>query len=375
MQHNSITIVGGGPVGMTAALKLAKAGNKVTVLDEFKVQAGQDGRVLSLSHASMEFLAELGINLHHLGSPIDEVHLSHNGLGVNRIKATDINLAHLGYTVKYTDLIKSIYQLVPQYPQISLQAARVTKVTTDGGIAMVHYHDDKSQPYELSSELAILAEGGNVMLDEVSYREHSYNKYAVIARIKTRIPPAGCAYQRFEQDGLLALLPHHNEYVVVWVLDSQIGRDMTELELRNRLQQLPFMRRFNGLETVSGLAKFPLRLKIANTRVINDAVVLIGSSAQIVHPVSAQGLNLGLRDVRDLCELLVDADNIRDSLASYAMLRKRDVEFVGGFTHFMAKFVEMQNPLMNHLRGLGIMTLGNCKWLQNKLTHSLVFGI
>ena len=376
MQQNAITIVGGGPVGITAALKLAQQGNTVTVLDEFKVRNQQDGRVLALSYASLEFMQQLGVDLHYLGSPIGEVHISHTGLGVSTIKASDIKLAHLGYTVKYTDVITALYAKLGQYAeQITLKKARVDKVSSEINRATVHYTDEHGVKEQLTTPLAILAEGGNVEINDVAYREHTYHKHAIISKIKTTPPATTMAYERFEKDGPFVLLPHHQDYVLVWVRDSQDSANMTIQLLESELQQLPFMRRFDKLEVIADIVQFPLRLKIAQQRVIDNAVVLIGSSAQVIHPLAAQGLNLGLRDVRSLCEFLVDESTISAALAQYANARKRDVEFASGFTHFLAKFTEVQHPLVRHLRGLGIMALGNFKWLKNKLAHSLVFGL
>ena len=81
MQHESVIIVGGGPVGATTAITLARAGKTVTLFDTFDIAKNSDGRVLALSYASIMQLNELGINLSALATPINKVHLSHNGLG------------------------------------------------------------------------------------------------------------------------------------------------------------------------------------------------------------------------------------------------------------------------------------------------------
>lgn len=381
MQQNNVTIVGGGPVGCATAIMLAKYGKNITLLDKVGTKSMhgqnlQDGRVLALSYASISFLEELGVELSTLGTSINAVHVSHTGLGINCINAKDINLKQLGFTVKYNDIIDKLYTTLSNYSNIVLQNAKVTKVIPNFNSSTIYYTNlDNGADETINSQLVVLAEGGNINLDGVLYKEYDYNKYAVISQITVKSFHNNIAYERFEQDGPLVLLPHGDGYTLVWALDKNLSENINEYELHDKLANLPFMQRFGAFKVNELVYKYPLKLKIAKNRVICDSVVLVGNSSQIVHPVSAQGLNLGLRDVRDLCELLVYKNNVTEALVEYSKIRNKDVLFVTGFTHFLAKFLELQNPLIKHIRGLGILTLGNFKFLQNKLSKSLVFGV
>ncbi|MFN8769589.1 MAG: FAD-dependent monooxygenase [Neisseriaceae bacterium] len=390
MQHESILIVGGGPVGATTAISLAISGKSVTLLDSFKDDKKSDGRVLALSHASLAFLENLGLHFKKFGTAINKVHISHNGLGINNIDAKDINLKHLGYTIKYADIVNILYEEMQKYPEIKLKKSLVKNVIPDTNFATVVYDyegiEESSQDPQIlkpsniiTADLVILAEGGNVKVNGINYEQYDYNQQAIIARIKIQENHNNIAYERFENLGPIVLLPHEHEFILVWALSNTLitcgeNKQLSKDQLQDMLQKLPFMKRFGQINIVGDLVNFPLKLQIACKRVL-DSVVLIGNSSQIVHPVSAQGLNLGLRDVRDLCEVLKIENTISHALLKYANIRKNDVHFVSGFTHFLAKFLEKQNPITKCARGYGIMTLSHCKFLQNKLTNSLVFGV
>ena len=173
----------------------------------------------------------------------------------------------------------------------------------------------------------------------------------------------------------MVLLPHDNDYVLIWSLNSELASLCLNKEfLLKKLQSLGFMKRFGKISLQHKIASFPLKFKVAEERVL-QRVVLIGNSSQTVHPVSAQGLNLGLRDVRDLCELLINSNVDITKINGYNALRAKDVKYVSSFTHNLAKFLEHQNPIIKHCRGVGLMALSNCKFIQNKLTESLIFGV
>ncbi|MCC2626012.1 MAG: hypothetical protein K0R14_1885 [Burkholderiales bacterium] len=365
MTHKPIVIVGGGPVGMVVAIKLAGYGHKdITILDA-NADNIQDGRVLALSYASCKLLEDINAWDEAFATAIKQVHISHSGLGISQINASDVNLPELGYTIKYTNLCNRLQQCISNFPEIKLTKACVKEVTPGKNYATVIYNDGEC----LTADLVILAEGGKIKLNQVRYKEHDYGQVAIIAAVKTELKHNNVAFERFDDSGALVLLPHGSLYILVWACPMAEKEYLQNPEnLMNRLNELKFMKRFGGFEVMGKVHSYPLKLRVAKNRVL-DRVILVGNSAQSVHPVSAQGLNLGLRDVDALLEL---TDGDLSKIDDYAKLRNGDSKFVIGFTHFLARFLEA--PYTKHLRGLGIMTLSNCKPLQNKLAKSLIFG-
>jgi 2-octaprenyl-6-methoxyphenol hydroxylase len=105
-------------------------------------------------------------------------------------------------------------------------------------------------------------------------------------------------------------------------------------------------------------------------------MILIGNSAQIVHPVSAQGLNLGLRDVQVLSGILAKNNKVEiTDIAIFDKLRDKDAAAVINFTHVLATKLESKNKIIEHLRGAGIIALSNMPPVQNFVARSLIFGI
>ncbi len=369
MLHRPIIIVGGGPIGLTTALLLARSGREVTVLDAGNSKAS-DGRVLALSYASMDLLNELNAWPHTRATAINQVHISHSGLGVTRMLAEDVNLPQLGYTIKYADICAQLNKEVSQCSNIQLKTCIVEEVISGKSFATLGYRGEHEIEY-ITTDLAILAEGGKIKINDVSYTEHSYEQHAIIAEIKTQKPHANIAYERFDNSGAMVLLPHNSNYTLVWSLPSnEVEQIITDKSLSEKLAQLSFIKRFGKIEVGSAVHSFPLKLQVAKTRVL-DKVVLIGNSAQTVHPVSAQGMNLGLRDARVLCECM-SSPSSENNITEFNQSRAEDAKLVIGFTHSLARFID--KPQVSHLRGAGIVALSNCKTLQNFIANSLIFG-
>lgn len=384
--HKSIVIVGAGPVGMVAAIKMAACGyTDITILDAHKtaventtslegVTNAQHGRVLALSYASARLLEEIDAWDNDLvATAIKQVHISHSGFGISQINASDVQLPDLGYTIKYSDLCNKLYACLQRYPQIKLATATVKEVIPGKNYATVIY----AQEQYLTADLVLLAEGGQIKPKHTSYKEHDYQQSALVATLKTELKHNNIAFERFDDCGTLAFLPYKQAYILIWSSTQHDALYIQDPEaLAQHLKTLKFMKRFGKFEIQGKPHTFPLKLQVAKNRV-QDRVVLLGNSAQIVHPISAQGLNLGLRDVATLVEL-IDSDTDRDinkmysKIAKYDQLRVNDSGFAVGFTHFLAKFKDV--PYTNQLCSLGLIALSNCKRLRNKLTTSLIFG-
>jgi 2-octaprenyl-6-methoxyphenol hydroxylase len=376
MQHKEIVIVGGGPIGLTTAFNLVEKGFKVTVLDSGVIKAN-DGRILALSYASVEFLKEYELWDEMSATAINEVHISHKGLGVSKICADDLALVTLGYTIKYADLCKILENKLLGNKGFELVIATVDEVIHGKNYATLTYMHNDMLNY-MTADLVIMAEGGNSKILGVEYNCYDYAQTAVVAEIKAEIKPNKIAYERFGNDGGLVLLPYLDRYALVWSLSNQTG-GIDQNMLQKKLQELSFMERFGKFSVSDKVHQFPLKRRFTRKRVFNN-VILIGNSAQTIHPVSAQGMNIGLRDAKIVSDVIFNAKDdrtnsfCRKKLMEYDKLRSCDTHITLGFTHYLAKFIDLDIPITNHLRGAGIMALSNCKLLQNKIANSLIFG-
>jgi len=377
MIHKQIIIVGGGPIGLTSAISLANRGYAVTIFDAHFQQKIHDSRVLALSYASCNILHNIGVWDDKLATPINQVHISHSGLGVSNITASDVNLPELGYTIKYADLCNNLRDKVNENKQIEVIPYLVKEVIPGKNYATIAY-EDGSKPQYVTTDLVLLAEGGKIKPVNLEYREFDYQQTAIVAHIHVNSRHHNTAFERFDDCGALVLLPYQSHYILVWARAQHDATHLLEPDnLVSELNKLGFMKRFVNITIDKKISSFPLKLQVAKQRIL-ERTVMLGNSAQVLHPVSAQGLNLGLRDIEVLVEILAsDQSNLKDvqvKLEQYDKLRQKDAKLVIGFTHFLARYLEKKSILGSHIRGLGLIGLSNCKSLQNKLAKSLIFG-
>ncbi len=371
MLHNDVVIVGGGPIGLSMAILLAKQDKRVVVLNRSNTYSG-DGRILAMSYASYLFLDSIDSWDMEVVTSIKQVHMSHSGFGISTIRATDLNLPQLGFTVKYTDLCDRLYKSATSNPNIRLIEANVLDVKSLSEYTYIEYESDGVLT-GITCDLAIIAEGGKLKISNVQYTTYDYNKYAIIAKLNMHDKcQHDIAYERFDDEGSMVFLPYGNDYVLVWaVLNKNIHDYTTKDYIDMKLRDLSFINRFAGFELDNQIHSFPLKLQVAQKRTFNR-VVLIGNSSQIIHPISAQGLNLGFRDCMDLDAVIKRFNNYHDVVGQYDSYRLNDAKRVVNFTHFLARFID--NPKIRHVRGLGIIGLSNCQKLQNYVAKSLIFG-
>ncbi|WP_230369006.1 FAD-dependent oxidoreductase [Paludibacterium denitrificans] len=250
---------------------------------------------------------------------IDTVHVSQQGAwGRTVLNRADLALPHLGVVVDYPVLTTAINQQLEQAGVNVRWDTRVTAVKSLHHYATVSTSGPEGEDW-LTCRLVVLAEGGALAdtLPGVKRLVHDYRQSAVLATITTEKPHDGVAYERFSHQGPFALLPHGDGFMLVWTRshdDAQTLQTLDDAAVIAQLQQA-FGDRQGKIVSVGPRAVFPLALRQVN-RVVSGRVVLIGNAAQTMHPVAAQGLNLGLRDAIGLTDALVGVPDVRRTARS-----------------------------------------------------------
>lgn len=370
-----VVIVGAGPVGASLALALAGGSLRVAVVEARPLgdpgQPSYDDKALALSLASVRILESLGIwpRLASEATPIRSVHVSQQGrLGRTKLTAREAGVEWLGQVVPARTLGDRLTAALRDASDITLFCpARLDRVAARAG-ALELCLSDESGERELSAKLLAGADGsrsrvaGMAGLDR---RETDYGQLALAANVTPDEAHEGRAFERFTPRGPLALLPMAGQRMgLVWAGRPDFVEGLLALSDEDLLErlQLAFGDRLGRFRRVGARKTYPLAGSRAQ-RVTAPRTVLLGNAAQTLHPVAAQGFNLGLRDAAALAETLLEAraageDPGADTvLQRYAAWRAPDTGRTAGLTHGLVRLFERDLAPLAHARGLGLMAL------------------
>lgn len=372
-----VLIVGAGPVGAVCALALRQQGIAARVLEAQPADARADTRTLTLSHGSRLILERLGVwdRLHGV-TPITRIHISQRGaLGVARLAAEEIGVPALGYVLPYAELTAALKQMLGDAGVAVEYGVAVDRIEPGAEAATLHAADGRT----LAAPLLVVADGGRGDQVPPPRFERDYDQMAVVCDVKTELPHANQAFERFTPQGPAALLPKDDRYALVWTARSDEAQRIAALPDAEFLAAL--QRHFGGRQgrfLQAGPRKtFPLRLAYTGSEAAGR-VVRIGNAAQTLHPVAGQGFNIGLRDAWELASLCGDTTEMEmggaTMLAAYARGRRTDVMGGLGFTDFLVRMFSNDVAPLRHARGLGLLALEALPPLKTFVARRMMFG-
>ncbi|MER2177526.1 MAG: FAD-dependent monooxygenase, partial [Stenotrophomonas maltophilia] len=189
--------------------------------------------------------------------------------------------------------------------------------------------------------------------------EHDFEQTLFVSRVRAARAPDGTAYERFTDTGPTALLPRGDRH---FGAVHGVARDQSEAVMAlddaawvNRLQGAIGWRAGRLLESGPRSA-YPL-IQVLSRALVGERTVLLGNAAQTIHPLGAQGFNLGLRDALTLAELVAEADDAGSDalLQEHVARRLEDREQTIAFSGGLARLTSNPAPLMRPLRSLGLL--------------------
>ncbi|HCM1501942.1 TPA: 2-octaprenyl-6-methoxyphenyl hydroxylase [Vibrio parahaemolyticus] len=317
MKQYDVVIAGGAMAGATLALAiehLSQGALRVAVVEPFKAQSDQhpgfDSRSIALSYGTVNLLRhlELWSAIEPFSTPIEHIHVSDRShAGMTDITKHDVGVEALGYVVELADVGRVYQELLTHSTAIDLycpdSAKHITRTQEDVTLEL-------ASGELLNAKLLVAADGAVSQCCQqigLELSEHDFDQVAVIANIVTQEPHQGRAFERFTENGPVALLPmSDNRMSLVWCLrpdDAQIVMELSESEFLERLQQ-DFGWRLGAMQKVGLRASYPLLLRHRKQN-ISHRFAIVGNAAQTLHPIAGQGFNLGIRDVVTLAEELV----------------------------------------------------------------------
>ena len=373
-QKTDVLIAGGGLNGPALALVLAEAGLTVTVVDAAPAQSRADdafdGRAYALALGSQKMLAAIGLwpALADQAQPINEVKAfdGRPGEGVApfflHFDSRELDQKPVGYMLEDRFLYRALLAAMQAHPRITLvsQTAVTAQEMLPGGIRAT-LSDGRS----VMAKLLVGADGRRSGVAEracIGREGWGYGQTALVAAIAHEKPHEGIAHQLFLTNGPLAILPlPGNRSSIVWSETDANAAAISKLDDADFMALVrPRFGDFLGEIHLAGPRfSYPLNLTLAKAYAA-PRVALVGDAAHGVHPIAGQGLNLGLRDVAALAEVVIEAmrrgEDIGalDVLERYQGWRRFDSVSMALGMDAVNKLFSNDNPVLRAGRDLGM---------------------
>lgn len=374
MQNVDIVIVGGGLVGSCMACALEGLGGTVAHVEaepwRSQPEPRWDERCFALARRSVQALDAWGI-WRHLGTapvPLRGVHVSSRGdLGAVRIHAEDCGLDALGCTVPARDLVQALRQRLRALRDTQVfSPARVTGAVADENGITIAVCDAAGSTTQLRASLLIAADGTDSGMRErlgIACDTYNYQQTALVTALELNQGLQGWAYERFADDGPMALLPlSGNRAGLVWSMPDELAAERLTMDAAAFLQlaNAQWGLRLGRFQRLGQRQPWPLRL-VAARSIVAPRALLIGNAAQTIHPIGAQGFNLGLRDVLAVQGYLAQRAPLQwgqtDTLAEYAASREADRRATIEFSDGLARWSRQRSRWPGWARSLGLLAL------------------
>jgi len=370
-----ILIAGGGLNGPALALALAQGGLRVTVVDSRpapqRAEAGFDGRAYALAIASRRLLTMIGIwpRVGDLAQPIHRIKASDGLAGQGpapfflTFDAAEIEEGPMGFLLEDRHLYAAFLAAMAAEGNITLLSG---ETVTEQELMPNGVTVSLASGRRITARLLIGCDGrGSGTATRAGIRRvgWGYGQTALVTAIRHEKDHEGTAHQFFMPEGPLAILPlkggHHSS--IVW---SETEENAARIQALPDNQYLEALRpRFGDFLQEIALAgdrfTYPLSLSLAE-RFIAPRVALVGDAAHGVHPIAGQGLNLGLRDVAALAQVLIEARRRGEDIGSqttleaYQRWRRFDSTALALGMDTVNRLFSNDNPVLRAGRDLGL---------------------
>ena len=375
MAHDTdILVVGGGLAGCGLALALTGAGFDVVLVDRQPLAAlqadGFDGRSYALNIGTQRMLRVLGLwdDLAAQAEPIRQIKASDGRAGegagpwVLKFDHAEIEEGPMGWMVEDRHLRRALLEQIARTPAIRhLTGETVVEQGAEGPSGWVVL----ASGARLSARVLVGADGrGSGMAARAGIRRSGwdYGQTALVCAISHELPHHGIAHQFFMPAGPLAILPlSGNRSSIVWSERAAQAEAINALEDADYLSVLRprFGDFLGGIALVGVRYTYPLALGLA-TSFVGQRLALIGDAAHGIHPLAGQGLNLGMRDLAALAEVLAMARRRGEDFGAaavldrYAAWRRFDTGALAFATDMMNRLFSNDNMMLRTARDLGM---------------------
>jgi 2-octaprenyl-6-methoxyphenol hydroxylase len=380
----SIAIIGGGPVGAIFALLNESQTSKIFLLESnSQNQAKNDKRALALSNGTKFILEKINIwnDLKDKLTPIKTIHTSQkNTFGRSIMEAEELEKEALGYIISYGDLTSVL--------QKKLSNSKYIEALYDSELLSSNSEENKqnlifkckSIEKSLNCDLLVLADGGSSEITgiDITRTNKSFEHSALVTHVETDIPHSNIAYERFTNSGPMALLPNLNgQYSLVWTGPKDEIKKLSQLnksEFLSALQEY-FGDRVGSFTHSEKIITFPLWQSFISKHP-EGSIVIIGNSAQTMHPVAGQGLNTGIRDALILSDCIKKDINLNIKLMinNFNHMRKKETKSILKFTDSLVTLFSNDFVGVNKIRGMALSFLDIIPPIKKRFLKKMSYG-
>ncbi len=378
--ETDIVVVGAGLVGLAAAVACAKLGKQVILIDAkkpvIKKQQAWDARIYALTANTEAWLQALGVWAEVDASRVNAI----NAMRLWDVQGSelalhdsDANLAKLGVIIENQNLMHALWT------QINALGVKVYTGTQCVGI------ENTQEMIKLSLEdgscinakLIVAADGVDSWVRSqanIAVKYKDFNQNAIVANFVVEKPHHNTAQQWFMPHETLALLPLPNQHVsLVWALSTEQATELLALSGEKLAEKVEArsQHQLGSLRMVGKVLSFDLKQQTA-THLIAARVVLVGDAAHQIHPMAGQGMNLGLRDVRQLQEMLTNTHAMQDIgeqafLRKYARARQADIATMNTLASGLDTLFAYDSAVMKKITDWGFRQLNRRLFLKKTL--------
>lgn len=400
-----VVVSGGGLVGASVALGLADRGLNIALIEPTKHNhqplPSHDERTLVLNAASLNVLDNLDLLPDDLICvPVRHIHINRqHGFGHLHLDAddyaeiiaedTDATHPYFGQVVVARALGQCMLDRLAKHPGIQIFCPQALVGFQD---SQTHVNVSLDDGQTLSTRVLVGADGTQSLIRQqlgLSIEDHDYGQRAMVFNVAAEKPMPETAFERFTAQGPLALLPQaQGRYGVVWIDETQAIDEALEWSDETLMSALHerFGPRLGVFSKPSPRASYPL-IKQHCPQVVSGRVVVVGNAANAVHPVSAQGFNLGLRDVAGLIDAICPAikedldrphtptqalrdDTLDQALLAYQGIRANDQRATIRYTDTLARTFAHPTGLVRLMGGMGLAAHAASPTLTRRLVRA-----
>ncbi|WP_118184952.1 UbiH/UbiF family hydroxylase [Paraburkholderia phosphatilytica] len=370
-QTFDVAVIGGGLVGKTAALALTLGGLRVALLASpcapLPASAPFDARVYALSSSSQALLERLrvwqALDASRL-APVYDMRVYGDAHAELHFSAFQASVPQLAWIVESSVVERALDSALRFQPNLTWldTRAQALDVKTDAGV--VGLADGKV----IAADLIIGADGAHSWVRaQIGSKmvRRDYRQTGVVANFKAEKPHGEVAYQWFRDGEIIALLPMPAGHVsLVWSARTEHAQELIALapeQLAAEVERVT-LGTLGQLECVTPAQGFPLALQTVD-RLIAPRVALVGDAAHLIHPLAGQGMNLGLRDVASLAEVIAAKEAFRDLgdavlLRRYERARREDIRALTVATDGLQRLFAVPGHLARAVRNVGMAAVG-----------------